>query len=260
MNFQLALVTGAASGLGKAICQLLAKENIPLVLVSKNELGLKALAEDLSQIVPIESFLCNLSVKDDRAKLVELIHLKQPDLVINNAGFGLYGDILTHSTVSQMDILEVNGNAVVELSIEAARTLLNKKRGGTIVNISSAASFFIYPSFAIYAASKAFVNQFSQGFDAEVKPYGIRVLASCPGQINSGFRARASRDFPQKIDSYAMTCEKAANLILHQIKIGRSLYIFDWYYRLAVFIARFLIPNRLLQKILRRGISSRYKT
>ncbi len=82
-----------------------------------------------------------------------------------------------------MDILEVNAAAAVEISIEAARTLAQAKRTGTILNISSAAGELPMPAMAVYAASKSLLTMFSQSFDAEMRPYGIRVLASLPGQI-----------------------------------------------------------------------------
>jgi uncharacterized protein len=258
-RFQLALVTGASSGLGKAVCQLLAAEKIPLIIAGRNKGRLEELASDLSKHVPVESCVCDLGIDKGRLALMEMIHSHKPDLVINNAGFGLYGDVLDHSTSDQMQILEVNGNALLEISIEAARAMAGAKIKGTILNVSSAASFFVYPSFAVYAASKAFVTQFSQAFDAELAPHGIRVLTACPGQIETGFRARASKNFPQKKDSHTMSSEKAAKCILRQIKRGKSLYVFDTYYKITVFLGR-LLPKSFLQKFLRKNISSRYRS
>ncbi|HSW85872.1 MAG TPA: SDR family NAD(P)-dependent oxidoreductase [Rhabdochlamydiaceae bacterium] len=258
LRFQLALVTGASSGLGKALCELLAAEKIALIIAGRNQEQLAKLASTLSNYVPVQICVCDLSIKEDRHTLIDVIHHSKPDLVINNAGFGLYGNVLDHPTSDQMEILEVNGNALMEIAIEAARTLAAAKMKGTILNVSSAASFFVYPGFSVYAASKTFVNQFSRAFDAELAPSGIRVLAACPGQIATNFRLRASKNFPQRKDSNTMSSEKAAKCILHQIKTGKQLYIFDAYYRFVVFLGRLLCPNTLLQKILKKKLSSRY--
>ena len=257
-KFELALITGASSGLGKALAHQLANLHIPLILTGRDQRKLTDLAALLSQKTPVNTLACDFADPKERSRLIELIQESIPDLVINNAGFGLYGDILTHPTSSQMEILEVDGLAVMQISIEAARALKAKKKPGTIVNVSSAAAFFPYPTFAAYASSKSFVNQFSQAFDAELKPHNIRILTTCPGQIATQFRKRASLGHPQKSSKLAMSPQKAASYILEQIRTGKSLYIFDWRTRFAVYFSR-LIPKKLLIAYLKKSLSNRVK-
>jgi short-subunit dehydrogenase len=252
---KLALVTGASGGLGKALCIALAHQGIELIAVARNQNALSALQQELT--VPVTILPIDLSHPQEREPLIELIHRTSPDVVINNAGFGLYGPILSHPASSMAEMIEVNIQALAHITIEASRALIASKKKGTILNISSAAAFFSYPTFATYAASKRFVLQFSEALDEELSPQGVRVLTVCPGQIATGFRARASSHFPQQEDAYTLSQEKAARLILKQIEQGARSRVIDNRYRLMVYLSR-LIPQRLLMKILSRSLSHRY--
>jgi short-subunit dehydrogenase len=243
--------------LGKALALALAKQKIPLILTGRN----RAALEVVKRQVDVESTLliCDLADREERQKLLALIREKTPDLIINNAGVGLYGDALSHPTQDALEILEVNCHALVEITLEAARTLTAKNKKGTILNISSAAAYFTYPKFCLYAASKGFVKQFSESFDAEVKDRGIRVLTSCPGQIRTDFRRRASRGTSRKEGRLSMPLEKAVQEILHQLKTQKSVHIFDGRYRAMILLSR-LMPKSLVQALLKREISSRIES
>ena len=254
--FHLALVTGASSGLGKALSLALAKQNVPLILVARREDLLHALASELPPSTIVHR--CDLSNPNDRKALIQLIHEKAPDLVINNAGFGLYGLTLSQPLSELKEMVDVNIQALMEVTLEGARALQNSKRKGTILNISSAAAFFPFPTFSVYAATKAFVNCFSEGLDAELQPRGIRVLTVCPGQVDTNFRKRASKGFPQKKDKLTMTPEKAATLILEQIKKGRALSIIDWRYRILVALGKLLPKRVIMHSVLKRRLKDRY--
>lgn len=256
INAKLALVTGASSGLGKALCEALVEQHIPLILVARNEEKLKEFA--LTLPVPTSIHATDLSDPDERKKLVALIHQKQPDLVINNAGFGLYGPVLAHPASEMDQMVQVNVQALMELTIESASALMKAGKKGTILNVSSAAAFFSYPSFCVYAATKAFVNRFSEGLDAELKSQGIRVLTVCPGKIDTPFRIRASGNLPQQKSSFIMEPKTAAELILKQIESGKTLSIIDWRYRCFIALSRFL-PTCLIQAYLNKSLKKQHK-
>ncbi len=253
---KLALVTGASTGLGKALCHALSKQNIPLIIVARNEHALNKLSVELPFAAEVHR--ADLSQPTERKGLIHLIEKRQPDLVINNAGFGLYGDALAHPVSDFNEMIEVNIQALMEITLETAKMLSEAKKKGTILNVSSAASFFYYPTFSVYAATKAFVNHFSRALDVELKSQGIRVLTVCPGQIDTQFRKRASSGFPQQKDRRTMSPEKAAALILKQIEKGTSFSIIDWRYRCLVALAK-LIPAYLLETILKHSLKNRYK-
>ncbi|NNM42984.1 MAG: SDR family NAD(P)-dependent oxidoreductase [Chlamydiae bacterium] len=257
MRYSRALVTGASSGIGRALCELLAEEGIPLLITARDRERLKEIQSDLGKKVDVQIFVADLSVGTSRASLLASISGYAPDLIINNAGFGLYGPALSHSTADLSTMLDVNAKAVLEITLESAKWLTSTKRKGTIVNISSAASFFPFPYFSVYAASKSFVTIFSESLDRELAPSGIRVLTACPGMVNTSFRARASKGlFTGKI-AFGFSQELAARKIYEQIKTGKSLSIFTRKYKLAVLIGRFL-PHRIREKILARSLSKRF--
>jgi short-subunit dehydrogenase len=255
LSAKLALITGASSGLGKALSLALARRSIPLIIVARSEEMLKKAALDLP--ASTEIICSDLSKSKDRTELIERIQEQQPDLIINNAGFGLYGEVLSQPLSDLTEMVAVNIQALMEISIEATKTLQKVRKRGTIINISSAAAFSPYPTFCVYAATKAFVNSFSQSLDKEVKSHGIRILTVCPGQINTRFRDRASNHFPQKKSRVAMSPEKAADLILKQADKGKSISIIDWRYRTLIALCKFL-PRWLLLSLLERSLKDRY--
>lgn len=252
---KLALVTGASSGIGKALCYLLAEKGINLMVVARREEPLHQLKQELSEI-SVQIISADLSNKNDRQHLIKEIHRHAPELVINNAGFGLYGECLTYSTREQLNLLEVNGMAVLELSLEAARTLISKGKKGVIFNISSAAGFQIGPNMAVYSASKTFVNYFSQALDIEVKNKGIRVMAICPGMVETHFTERAGGP-PQNASKIGvMTPEFVAHEIWKQIQAEDPIRIIDWKYRLLTFFS-FILPTSWSADIIKNNIAKR---
>lgn len=257
LTFSKALVTGASSGIGEALCHLLASKGIALIITGRNGERLEALKDQLT--VPVTCFTADLSTKEGRSKTIEHIHAQTPDLVVNNAGFGLYGEALSHSTAKQVEIVDVNVTAYLEIMLEAARTLTANRKKGVILNVSSSAAFEVFPSLAVYAASKAFINSCSQAFDFEMAPLGVRVLAACPGMVNTSFSERASSSQSKvNVDPLSMTPEFAAEEIWWQIQSQNPLHIFNWKYRLAVMFGS-LFPTRWVASILKKRIDERLK-
>lgn len=251
---KLGLITGATSGLGKELSYRLSKRGLSLILVAKDAQALNALCAELPNALPV---VCDLSSPHDREHLLSLIYTHVPDLIINNAGIGLYGPILNHPLSLYQQMVEVNLNAILEISITAANALHRQQLPGTILNISSAAALFPYPTFAVYAASKAFMNHFSQAFDEEMKDYNIRILTSCPGPFNTPFRLKASQGLSPLPDRMTMSVEQVADEIFLQLDTQKRLHIINWRYRLGILICK-LLPQRWLFALLKQGIKNRY--
>ncbi len=253
MTFKLALITGATSGIGETLCYLLAEKGINLLITGRNQEALERLQRELS----VEVTLHQADLLKEQDSLVTLIHKHRPDLIINNAGFGLYGPALEHSTDAQLEILNLNSQAVLRLTLEGARMMKENGIKGVVLNVSSVAAFFAFPNFAVYAASKAFVNSFSEAFDFEMQAYGIRVLSACPGQVATRFRTRAAlgRDKETKRSSMTMTPEFAAKEIVEQIEKNKPVHTFNWRYRLFRYL-QFFVPKKFLLKRLSRGITT----
>lgn len=220
---KLALVTGASSGLGLELCGLLAQKGYTLLVTGRKELppALEAVTADLAR---------------DRSKVIDLIRRHVPELVINNAGFAYYGPALGHS----LDILEVNATAAIEISLEAARVLKEQKKEGVILNVSSVASEISMPYMALYGAAKACLTSFSKSFDAEMRPFGIRILVALPGPIETPFAERASRGkFRQES---GLKKEYVAKRIWGQIVDKKQFQVIDWKQKVGIWLAR-LFPR-----------------
>lgn len=261
-SFSLALVTGASSGIGEAVCHLLATKKIDLIISGRNVAKLNAIAVKLRHQIKITVIPADLAEAQGRAKLVETIYQYKPDLVINDAGFGLYGDALTYETESQMEILTVNGNAVLELTLEAARAMISEGKTGTILNVSSVAGMMPgFPAFSVYAAAKSFVNHLSVSLDFEMRPNGVRVLCACPGMVATQFRQRAggkqTHEAPPPPQKNVMTPFYAAEEIWKQIQSGKTLHVFNWKYRLIAYLIH-LFPTNWALRIMRKGINKRH--
>lgn len=255
MKFSLALITGASSGIGRALCERLAKEGISLILHGRDKKALEELASKLSSSVDVQILCADLAISRERQLVIETIKYQIPDLVINNAGFALYNDALNYKTDEQMKILEVDGMALLELTLEAAKALRAADKKGVILNVSSVAGFFIFPYFSVYAASKSFVNTLSQSLDEELKSEGIRVLVACPGMVDTNFRVRSGGKLKESSKGI-MTAQYAAERIWKQIQKQKIIEIFNWKYHLAV-LARPFIPSWIYMKILKKNIKDR---
>lgn len=256
-KFSLALVTGANSGIGEAICHLLAQKKIPLIISGRDLPRLEKVATALRSYVPIDIFPADLTKHESRWELIRKMQETCPDLVINNAGFGKYGIAIDIPTHDQAEMLDVNCKAVTELSIEAAKLWRSQQKTGIVLNVSSTAGFIdVFPQFTVYAASKAYVNHFSQSLDMEMEKYGIRILASCPGMVRTRFQEHASNQKTSGTKRKMMTAEFAAQEIWKQIQKQSPVHIFNGFYRLGIMI-KHLIPKRWIGKMLSKNIESR---
>lgn len=255
MDFTLALVTGATSGLGEAMARLLASKKIPLLITGRNSDKLQSLRGELQRQVHVQTIQADLETAEGRKAVVDAIHSHAPDLVINSAGFGVYGDVLMNETDTQLKMIDVDVRALIELSIEAARTLATLGKKGTILNIASAAAFPVFPGFAVYSAAKACVVQFSESFNAELKSLGIRVLAACPGVVPTNFRERTQGAVKVPINGLdIIPLEDAVQEMWKQITTGQSVRIINWYYRFNIFLVKYLIPKALLIPLIHKNM------
>jgi uncharacterized protein len=253
LSIKSALISGASSGIGESLAYLLASKGINLILHGRNKQKLENIAQELQKKVQVEIVIADLAQPSGRQIIIDKIKQSLPDLVINNAGFGLLGEALAYETQQQLEILEVDGKAVLELTLETAKALSSKGKKGIIVNVSSAAGeVAVAPGFAVYAASKALVNHFSQSLDAEFQSLGIRVLASCPGRVKTHFFQRAGQNKPS-FEAMMMTSQFAAEQIWQQIQKAKGLYIFDWKTRLLVYLSKCL-PKKWVAYVYRKYI------
>ena len=189
-GWRTALVTGASSGIGRELARILAGEGTDLVVVARDEARLKALAAELP--VDVEVLVADLA---DPAQLAaverRVIDPERPvDLVVNNAGFGTYGDLVDADIDTEEREIAVNITAVVRLTYAGLGAMVARGRGA-VLNVSSVAGLQATPGNATYGASKAFVASFGESVAGELAGTGVTLTTVLPGFTRTEFAERA---------------------------------------------------------------------
>jgi short-subunit dehydrogenase len=196
-TFSCALITGASSGLGEEFALQLAPRVDKLVLVARRQpllLQLAARIRSAHPTVEVLVYAADLTDVGEREDLVENLILQRfiPDLLVNNAGLGDYGEFVTADWARLRAMLSLNIEALTHLTHALLPAMIRGGRGA-VINISSLASLLPLPDFAVYAATKAYVTSFSEALRIELKAHGIPVLAVCPGPVTTEFGEVARR-------------------------------------------------------------------
>src|SRR5678815_4569526 len=188
------LITGASTGIGAAFARKLAARGRNVLLVARSEDKLIALCNELGRLTSIRAQYLTLDLEqpDAAAQLFEETQRRdlEIDMLINNAGFGSMGDFAKLDLNRELEMLQLNIRALVELTHLFLGPMRERKRG-TIINVASTASFQPVPYKATYAATKAFVLSFSEALWEENRQFGIHVMALCPGVTDTNFFAAA---------------------------------------------------------------------
>jgi short-subunit dehydrogenase len=181
-------VTGASSGIGKAIARELAGRGYGVTLVARSEDKLRALAAELPD-VRAEVIACDLADRAERERLASAVASSglTVEILVNNAGFGVYEDFAASGRERELQQAELNVMAVVDLTSRFLPGMVSRGRGA-VINTCSTASFQPIPGNAGYAAAKAFALSLSEGVYEEVRGSGVTVTALCPGPVRSGFQ------------------------------------------------------------------------
>ena len=192
-----ALITGASGGIGETFAQELALRQMNLVLVARSQDKLQLLAQKLrSQYkIDVDIIVQDLTAPNAAKAVFDRVNEKGIiiDLLVNNAGFGDYGDFAERDGEKQIKIVQLNILAIVDLTHYFLPGMRDRHLGG-IINMASTAAFQPMPYFTVYAASKAFVLSFSEALWAENRRYNVNILAVCPGPSPTSFFEDA--DFP----------------------------------------------------------------
>jgi uncharacterized protein len=187
------LITGASAGIGTELARVFAANGHRLALVARRADRLTALAAEIAGrggaapiVIP-----CDLEQPDAGDKIAAALAAAgvEVEYVVNNAGFGLFGNAIELDRAQQLGIIAVNIRAMTDLSLRFSEQLI-RHRGG-ILNVGSVAGFLPGPGMAVYYASKAYVLSFTEALREELAPRGVRVTVLCPGPVPSEFQARA---------------------------------------------------------------------
>lgn len=182
-----ALVTGASEGIGRAFAKRLATEGYAVTAIARNELRLKELIEELNSKDHTYQ-VADLSTRDGTEKIVTELTNARVNLLINNAGFGVYGEFYKADLSKLESMIRLNCDSLVALSHAFLR---EAQKGDALINVSSALAFMPMPSAGLYAATKAFVTSFSESLWYEQKERGVYVMGLCPGVTSTNFHQRS---------------------------------------------------------------------
>jgi short-subunit dehydrogenase len=213
-----AVVTGASSGIGRAIAKQLAAEGMNLVLTARRADRLHELADALP--VEVDCIALDLEERTAPRRLFEFTEGAgiQADLLVNNAGFGGYGEFRDLDPDRQYAMVQVNCAAVMMLTRLYLPGMIARKSGEILI-VASTAAFQGLAYQATYGATKAFDLMFAEGIAEEVKRFGIRVCAVCPGMTSSEFHEVASEPVPKGMP--VQPAEEVARIGLKALRAGR---------------------------------------
>ena len=192
-----ALITGASGGIGEAFAHILAAEAYSLVLVARRNSELNRVAGVVTSrhAVPVTVIDADLSQEGAGARLKDALDARglKPDVLINNAGWGLNRRVLDASVEEQLNIVDLNVRTLTDLTLRFLPAMRERGRGG-VLNLGSMAAFMPGPTMAVYYASKAYVVSFTEAVAHELKGTGVTISVYCPGPVLTGFQRRAGME------------------------------------------------------------------
>lgn len=197
MSRPVALVTGASAGIGRAFAEAFAARQYDLIVVARDTARLEALAKELEAAHGTTTEVLTADLCDPVALATVEARLSDEDrpveIVVNNAGFGTWGKFHTMPLDREEQEIRLNVVALVRLTHAALPNMIERRDGG-VINVASIAAMQPTPANAIYGATKAFVNSFTQAVHEELKGTGVKCLSLCPGFTRTEFQARAGVD------------------------------------------------------------------
>lgn len=248
-KMKIAIVTGASSGIGAEFARQLANSHSldSIWLIARNTEKLQTVSSELS--VPSRIFTISLDERDAYSPLLQILLEEKPtiEVLVNSAGFGKNGDFSEISLDAQLQMIDINCRAVVQMTQEVVPYMHNNS---IVYNISSISGFAPLGAFAIYGATKAFVNSFSIALKAELQKKGIRVLTVAPGSVNTNFQniSRGSSNRKKKMFAKKSSPKDVVKRALDDGSRNSTFSLFGSTANAARFLRRF-IPHKFLASL-----------
>jgi short-subunit dehydrogenase len=243
---KVALITGASAGLGVEFARQLSAKGHRLVLVARRKDRLESLAKELGNA---RAIALDLSKDGAAARLMADIAAAGEiiDLLVNNAGFGLYGRFAELDAGRQREMIDLNVGTLTDLCRAVAPAMIARGHGA-ILNVASTASFQAGPGMAVYFATKAYVLSFSEALHEELKPHGVKVSCLCPGPTSTEFGAVAGFKSNGLFDKATMTAAEVVRIGLKALDKDRAVAVTGRLNRVGAFATR-LVPRAWTRKI-----------
>src|SRR5258706_2998940 len=252
------LITGASSGIGAAFARKLAAQGRNVLLAARSEDKLATLCNELGRMNSIRAqhIAMDLSKPESPARLFDETQKRglTVDMLINNAGFGAFGDFSKIDLARQLEMIDLNVKAVVDLTYRFLGPMRERKQG-PIINVASTAGFQPVPFMATYAATKSFVLCFSEALWEENRPHGVHVMALCPGATETNFFEAAHGHKPP--GRVAQTSEEVVDTALRGLAGRRSHIVSGWSNFLMVEAER-LAPRSLITRVAGRMMRGQF--
>ncbi|MDT4843783.1 3-oxoacyl-[acyl-carrier-protein] reductase [compost metagenome] len=258
-NEKVALVTGASSGLGVALAKELAGRGYDLVLTARSERPMAALAQELSSKHGVKVWVEALDLSEPRsaAELVARLDAQQinPSVLVNNAGFGLSEQFVSHAAVRLRSMLQLNVISLTELThILGARMVA--RGSGHILLVASLAAYAPSPKLAAYAASKAYILSLGEALNVEMAPsVGVTVLS--PGVMDTGFNAASGYEIGQALRRFVRPTAMVAAIGIDALFAGKPSIVAGRLNRLLLIAGR-LLPRSLVLRQLRKAANRKH--
>jgi uncharacterized protein len=247
------LVTGATSGIGAAFARRLAADGYDLVLVARDHERLAATAQELSgrHGVDVRTVAADLSTPDGCVEIEEQLRDREDpiELLVNNAGLSLNRSFVRSTVENEVRLLHVNVHAVMRLTLAALPGMMERRRGA-VVNVSSVSGFGPVMPGSTYPASKAWVMNFSESIAQSVRPFGVRVMALCPGYTRTGMHQRAGINMSKTPGWMWLDADDVVRDALRDLGRGKQVSVPDWKYKLVAFSIRH-VPRGLMRRAAR---------
>lgn len=238
-----ALITGASSGIGADMTRILSDKGYDLILVARNKRKMEVLAKELktnAEIIPMD-----ISSTYNCTELYNLVKKKNIDVLVNNAGFGLFGEFCCTKLDKELDMIELNVKTVHTLTKLFLKDFVKKDKG-YILNVASSAAFMPGPLMATYYATKAYVLHLTESINEELrrKKSNVFICALCPGPVSTNFNKVAGVSFNlESLESYDV-----AKYAVKQMFKKKVVIIPGFKIKMGVFALR-LLPRSLVRKI-----------
>lgn len=252
-----ALITGPTSGIGGGYARRYARDGYDLVLVARDVERLEQLAGELeTEAGRIDILPADLSDAADREKVAHRL-AAGVQVLVNNAGFGTYGEFWTADPALLQRQLDVNVTAVMRLTHAALPAMLDAG-AGTVINVASVAGL-VPGRGSTYSASKAWVIAFTEGLANGVRGTGVGLHAVCPGFVHTEFHSRAGIDMAKLPSFMWLEVDDVVNASLADIAAGKVISVPGVQYKALVGASR-LIPRGLVRSVVKRAGGSRVRT
>ena len=238
-----ALVTGASSGIGENICYELSKRGYDIILVARGKKELERVAKRIKTKTQI--ITTDLSNEDEVRELYKKVKGENIDVLVNNAGFGLFGLFHDTNLDKEIEMIDVNVKAVHILTKLFIKDFV-KRDSGYILNVASSAGFMAGPKLNTYYATKNYVVSLTEAIYEELRQEksNVHISALCPGPVNTNFNKVAGGSFTVK----ALTPEHVAKYAVNKMFKKKLIIIPNLSMKLGVYAAR-VMPTKLMLKI-----------